>query len=161
MDLFLIRHADALPIGEHGIETDEERPLSAKGEAQAETLAKVLASRGIALDRFFTSPLVRSRQTAEIMLRTWANPDLSLENCDELAPGCKPRKLGKFLLKTDGEKVGLVGHMPDLAEFIGWLIGDKDARIEMAKCGIALVSCGDAPGKGTGNLEWLVTPAWY
>jgi phosphohistidine phosphatase len=161
VDLYLIRHADALALGERGITNDEERPLSEKGESQSQAVAKALAQRGIVLDKLYTSPLLRARQTAEIMLRVWAKPELTLETCDELIPGVKPRKLSKFLLKSGGEKIGLVGHMPDLGEFGAWLLGAKKAQLEMAKSGVALITCGDLPAKGMGALQWLVTPEWY
>ena len=161
MELYLIRHADALALGERGITNDEERPLSDKGEAQTETAAKAFLRREIVLDRLYTSPLVRARQTAEILLRTWSKPELILETCNALAPDGKPRKLSKFLLKSAGKKIGLVGHMPHLAEFAAWLLGGKGAQIDLAKSGIALITCGDLPIKGMGTLQWLVTPEWY
>lgn len=161
MDIYLIRHADALPLGERGITADEERPLSDKGEEQARAVGKVFQKRGIVLDRLYTSPLLRARQTAEGLLQTWARPEVQLQESSALAPGAKPRKLARFLLKQEGEKVGLVGHMPHLAVVTGWLIGDKDVQLDFAKAGIAYIRCGEAPGKGLGVLEWLVTPEWY
>ncbi len=81
--------------------------------------------------------------------------------CDDLAPDAKPRKLAKFLRKLGGEKVALVGHLPHIALFAAWLLGSKRAHIDMAKAGIAHISCGDEPRKGTGALQWLVNPAWF
>ena len=161
MDLYLIRHAEALAIGERGITNDEERPLSENGETEAQAAAKALQARGIVLDRLYTSPLVRARQTAEIMLHAWAKPELILETCDALVPGSKARKLSKYLLKQGGDKIGLIGHNPHLQEFAAWLLGNKKMQMELAKAGIAHVTCGDLPGKGQGVLQWLVTPEWY
>jgi phosphohistidine phosphatase len=161
VDLYLIRHADALALGERGITSDEERPLSEVGESQAEAAARALQSRGILFDRLFTSPLLRARQTAEIMLRVWSRPDLSLDTCDALMPSSKSRKLSKYLLKSGGERIGLVGHMPQLGDYGSWLIGSKKMQLEIAKAGIALVTCGELPSKGLGALQWLVTPEWY
>jgi phosphohistidine phosphatase len=160
VELYLIRHADAVPVGERGVTTDEDRPLSEKGEAQAEAAAKALAQRGITLDVIYASPFVRARQTAEIMVRVWARPELILETCNELAPDVKPRKLSKFLLKAAGEKIGLVGHMPDLGNFAGWMLGDKNVQIDFAKAGVALIPC-ELPSKGLGSLHWMVSPDWY
>jgi phosphohistidine phosphatase len=160
VELYLIRHAEALALGERGITNDEERPLTEKGETQAVQLAKVFQKRGIVLDKLLTSPLVRTVQTAEIMLKVWENPKLALEHCPELAPGAKLRKLSKTLLKSGGEKIGLVGHMPQLGDFAAWMLGYKKAQIEFAKGGAALIECGDLPCKGHGALEWLVTPEW-
>lgn len=161
MDLYLIRHAEALALGERGVTSDEERPLSERGEGQAQAAARFLNARGVTLDRLYSSPLLRTRQTAEHLLRVWARPELELKNCPALAPGGKPRKLNRFLLKQGGDRVGLVGHMPDLADFLGWLIGGKKAHIELAKAGIAYVQCGEAPGKRLGALRWLSVPQWY
>lgn len=161
MELYLIRHAEALALGEGGITTDADRPLTPKGEEQAETAARALISQGVGLDRLYTSPLVRARQTAEILLRVWSKPELIVETCDPLAPGGKLRKLSKFLLKSGGDKIGLVGHMPDLGEFAGWLLGNKNVQIDFAKAGVACILCGELPAKGFGSLQWLVTPEWY
>jgi phosphohistidine phosphatase len=161
VDVFLIRHADAVPLGERGITNDEERPLTDKGEEQAVAVGKLFQKKGIVLDRLYTSPLLRARQTAEAMLRLWSRPELELQTCSALAPDVKPRKLSRFLLKQGGEKVGLVGHMPHLAVITGWLIGDKNLGIDLEKTGVAYVSCGEAPGKGLGVLHWLVSPEWF
>ena len=161
MDLYLIRHADAHALGERGITNDEERPLSEKGEAQAKAAARAFQKKGIVLDKLFTSPLLRARQTAEKLHKVWLQPNLVIETCDSLAPGGRPRKLSKFLLKSEGTKFGLVGHMPDLADYAAWLLGYKKAQIDLAKAGALLIQCGDMPGKGLGALQWLVTPEWY
>ena len=161
MDLYLIRHAEAIALGERGVTTDENRPLSDRGEQEALGAARTLQKRNLSLDKLYTSPLLRARQTAEILLKTWARPDLELETCEYLAPDVKPRKLARFLLKQGGERVGLVGHMPHLAAFAGWLIGEKKVQIDMAKAGVAYITCGEVPGKDHGTLQWLVTPEWY
>lgn len=160
MELFLIRHAEALAIGERGITNDEERPLTEKGASQAERLAKAMQSKGIILDRLLTSPLKRTLQTSEILLKIWSRPELIHETCTELTPGGKLRKLSKTIMKSGGEKIGLVGHMPQLGEFAAWLLGDKESQVEIAKAGLALISCGDLPSKGHGSLQLLVTPEW-
>ena len=78
------------------------------------------------------------------------------------------KQYGKQLIFVDasfqlnpGEKVGLVGHMPHLGEYAAWLLGNKKAQIDFAKSGVAMISCGEMPGKSLGSLQWLVTPEWY
>ena len=161
MDLYLIRHADALALGERGVTEDAERPLSEKGEEQANAAAKALKKHGVELDRLYASPLLRARQTADILVKSWSSGVLAVETCDALEPGSKPRKLSRFLLKQEGEHIGLVGHMPHLAELAAWLIGGKKSQIEIAKSGVLCLHFGDATGKGLAELQWLVTPAWY
>jgi len=160
VDLYLIRHADAIPVGERGIQEDVDRPLSEQGETQARTVAGGLQRRGVSLSVIVTSPLRRARQTAEGILRAWTPPGPELLVADELAPGGKRRKLARFLRNWGADKVALVGHQPDLNDFAAWLIGSKKAQIDLAKAGVAYITCGDGPRKGTGSLLWLVAPEW-
>jgi phosphohistidine phosphatase len=161
MDLYLIRHADAVPVGEQGITDDFDRPLSAKGQRETQGLAAALSRRGVRLDKMVTSPLLRARQTAEGLIGAWASPTLELCVCEDLAPAGKRRRMARFLRKLGGDSFALVGHQPDLGELAGWLIGSRSARVEMAKAGVAYIACDDQPGKGGGALVWLTTPAWY
>lgn len=160
MDIYLIRHAEAKPRDEDGVERDEERPLTETGEAQSRELAAGLQRRGVELHLLLSSPLVRAKQTAEAMRKQWSLPVPELQLCDDLAPGLRPRKLAKLLRDLKGQAVGLVGHMPDLAELACWLIGGKKAQIDLAKAGVARISCTKGPRKGEGILVWLVTPEW-
>jgi phosphohistidine phosphatase len=160
MHLYIVRHADALAVGEQGVATDEDRPLSERGQQQARLLAQTLKRLGVAVDQVLTSPLRRSVQTAEELARTLQASRLGLVTCDELAPGYSPKKLAKALLKVDGENILLVGHEPGLSHFTAWLIGAKDARLEFSKGGAAFVLCDVQPQKGAGTLEWLVTSKW-
>jgi phosphohistidine phosphatase len=160
VDIYLIRHADALQLGERGITQDSDRPLSERGLAQAASLAAGLQKRQVTLDLLLTSPLVRARQTAEEMLRHWSGQAPALQACDELGPDVKPRKLAKFLRGVNGSAVGLVGHQPDLGRHAGWLIGSKKAQVDLAKGGVACITFDGEPRKGSGTLVWLVTPLW-
>jgi phosphohistidine phosphatase len=64
-------------------------------------------------------------------------------------------------MKAGGERIGLVGHMPQLGDFAAWLLGDKRAQIDLAKAGVAHLVCGDSASKGTCALKWMVAPEWY
>ncbi len=161
MDLYIIRHADAQPLGEGGIRDDAQRPLTTAGHAQCEPLATALHQQGVRLERLVTSPLLRARQTAEGLLKHLAGPAPVLHTCDHLAPSGKRRKLTRFLRGLGAQSVGIVGHMPDLSLYLGWLIGAKKAQVDLAKSGIACLHFEDEPGKGAGTLLWLATPKWY
>lgn len=161
MDLYLIRHADALALGERGITHDEDRPLSERGETQARVLGAGLRRRGIGLDKIVTSPLLRARQTAEEILRVWSPPLPEIHVSPELAPEGRRRKLARFLEGLGADSVALVGHQPDLGELTAWLIGSRKAHVDFAKAGVAQVACPDGPGKGLGTLLLLLTPDWF
>jgi phosphohistidine phosphatase len=160
MDLYLIRHADAKPLGEDGIQDDADRPLTAKGEAQAKSLAKALQKRGVQLGLVVSSQLLRARQTAEKMLAHWTEPPPALTICEEVAPGGKRRKLSKFLREQSADAIAVVGHMPGIGAYAAWLIGDNKAELELDKAGVARIAFPEGPRKGEGTLTWLVTPEW-
>ena len=161
MNLFLIRHAEAIALEPGDERDDAERPLTDAGKAQCAALASALLGRGISLNQVVTSPLLRARQTVEALLERWPAPAPEQLTCNALAPGGRPKKVTRFLLGLNGENVALVGHMPDLAEYAGWLIGNKKTALEIAKSGAALIHFEGSPDKGEGALVWLVTPEWY
>jgi phosphohistidine phosphatase SixA len=103
---------------------------------------------------------LRARQTAEGILHAWSAPAPAYEECEELAPGGRSKRLARHLRELKGDAIGLVGHQPDLGEHLAWLIGSKRAQIDLAKAGVAAVHVADEPAKGTGVLLWLVTPDW-
>lgn len=160
MDLYIIRHADALALGERGVTADEERPLSDDGHKQAAQIAAGLKKRGVELELLLTSPLVRARQTAEALRDGWGEGAPPVADCPYLAPGAKKRKLLDRLREQHVEALGLVGHNPDLSELVGWLVGSKKAGFNLEKAGVACVEFEGAPGKGCGSLAWVVTPSW-
>jgi phosphohistidine phosphatase len=161
MELYLIRHADAVPRGENDTTPDEDRPLTPTGEGQSRSIATGLQRKGVALQLLLTSPLLRARQTVEGMLKAWSGAAPEVQICDELTPGTKPRKLAKFLKALEREPVALVGHEPDLSEWAAWLIGGKKANLALAKAGVAQISCPEGVDKGAGTLVTLVTPEWF
>jgi phosphohistidine phosphatase len=161
MDLYIIRHADAQSLGEGGIENDADRPLTKEGTAQSNSLAQTLQRHGVHLDHIITSPLLRARQTAEGLLENLAPPKPGLHLCDQLVPGGKRKKLTRFLCSIDSQSLAIVGHMPDLGVYIGWLIGSTKAQTDLAKAGVACIHFDDELDKGAGALIWMVTPQWY
>jgi phosphohistidine phosphatase len=160
MQLYLIRHADAEPLGAGGADNDEERPLTNKGLEQTEELARFFKRLGVDPGAVLTSPLVRSRQTAERLLEKLGlgegKGELILE--EELAPGGSCKRLAKRLSKINSPVVFVVGHEPDLGRFTAWLIGSKRAHLELAKAGVAFVDASTPLEKGCASLVWLVTP---
>jgi phosphohistidine phosphatase len=161
MDVYLIRHADAVPLGAAGTIDDAGRPLSELGRQQAERLARALPNRGARIARLFVSPLVRTQQTAEPMVAVWGLSGDAVVETEELAPNGRCRKIARRVNSAPANCVGLVGHRPDLNRFAAWLIGDKRSRLALEKAGVALIRV-DAGNleNGSGELIWLVPPDW-
>jgi phosphohistidine phosphatase len=160
MDIYVIRHADAVAVGERNITEDGDRPLSEVGEAQAKAVGSALDAMGINPALVVTSPLLRARQTAEGIVQQLKKEHPAVQEAEEAAPGLKPKRLARYLRGVKADTVAVVGHEPDLSEWAAWLIGGRKAHIDLAKAGIALIRCPEGPRKGSCTLVWLVTPDW-
>jgi phosphohistidine phosphatase len=160
MDIYLIRHADALPTGSANVKKDEERPLSEEGWKQAACLGRALKARGAVPELIVSSPLVRSLQTATELRTIFDLSDQHVVTRGELEPGGRPKKLARYLNGLPWTKVALVGHQPDLGYYAGWLIGEKKVHILFEKGGAALIRTEGSIAKGSGALVWLVTQEW-
>jgi broad specificity phosphatase PhoE len=77
--VYLVRHGETDWNAEGRLLSFTDRPLNDRGEGQAATLAAELAA--IRWDRAFSSPLVRARRTAEVLLATHADgPPLVIDD---------------------------------------------------------------------------------
>lgn len=85
MDLLIIRHAIAFERDRHRWRQDAERPLSPAGMRRARKAAAGLKQLTKRPQRLLTSPLVRARQTAQILTEVAGWP--AAEEIPELAPG--------------------------------------------------------------------------
>ena len=160
MLLFILRHTDAGDPREWSGD-DALRPLSPLGLSQAQALGEALKHQGVTLQAVVSSPLVRTRQTAEELLKAWT-PPCQISFSEWLAPGeMRPRKLTEHLAELGVDSLAIVGHDPDLPEYLGWLLGVDPDHVYLKKGGAAAVSFEDEPGKGDGTLDWLVAPDWY
>ena len=96
-ELYLIRHGVAEERGDAWPD-DAKRPLTEDGIARMRKSARGLARLGVTFDVVLTSPLVRARQTADIVASAF-DPRPSIVTIDSLAPGgsyrvarCRPRE---------------------------------------------------------------------
>jgi phosphohistidine phosphatase len=159
MDLYLIRHADAASLEDAGVASDEERPLTRKGHAQAQSLAVRFRRRGVTFDAIITSPLLRARQTTDgLVARMGVSPPIVV--FDEIGFEVRPRKICEYLRKL-GEvaTVAIIGHQPGLSRFAAWLSGSKKTQLDLSKAGFALLKC-DELKKGGGVLNLLTSLDW-
>ena len=153
MELYLLRHADAgNPTAWDG--PDERRPLSDKGEQQADRLGRFLAGIGFQADAIITSPKVRAAQTAEIVARRLGLP---VGEDDRLAGELSIGAL-EAILRDAGDPVRpvIVGHDPDFTELVAILCGA--ARVPMKKGSLARIDVARPLQPGGGTVRWLVPP---
>src|SRR6185503_19114772 len=83
-ELYLIRHGMAEERGDAWPD-DAKRPLSEEGMERLRKSARGLARLDVWIDVVFTSPLVRARQTADIVSAAF-DPRPSIITIDSLAP---------------------------------------------------------------------------
>ena len=150
--LSIIRHAWAEDAGP-GID-DFSRRLTKQGRKRFEKFAKYLCSVGLQADLIATSPLVRTRETAEILAAVLgAHPPVVV---DALAPGSDWQALVEWTIHQDAARVAWVGHAPCVGRLVALTIGDGSAAIRMQKGAVAAIRLDDGLGQ-PGELEWLAT----
>src|SRR5262245_32744129 len=93
MELYFLRHGVAADVGPEG-GGDAGRPLTVEGIAKIKEEARGLRRLGVRPDIVLTSPLVRARQTAEIVRHALG---LDSRVVDALAPGCDIPRLRDLL----------------------------------------------------------------
>src|SRR5262245_6417346 len=155
-ELYLIRHAVAEERGDKWPD-DGKRPLTEAGMSRMRKAARGLRRIGVALDVVLTSPLVRTRQTAEIVAAEF-DPHPNLVPLDSLAPGGSYQAIVSDLEKhTRKTRIAIVGHEPGIGEFASRLIGARQV-IEFKKGAICRIDVEALPPGGPGRLRWFATP---
>ena len=76
-----------------------------------------LVQRGLRLDRLLSSPYRRALQTAELALEAGLAPELAVD--ERLQPGGALN----ILVTAFDQRLGLVGHEPDLGDLACGLLG--------------------------------------
>ncbi|MBM3751911.1 MAG: phosphohistidine phosphatase SixA [Acidimicrobiia bacterium] len=156
MRVYLVRHAIAEPRGPVW-PVDDDRPLTPRGIERMREIALRLADRGVQVERIWSSPILRARQTADLLAPLWTTGRV-VDEVAELATGCAPARAGEALAaRPPCASVALVGHEPQLGALAAWMIG-AEAPLPFKKGGVARVDFADGIAAGEGKLAWLVTP---
>jgi phosphohistidine phosphatase len=155
MILYFLRHASA---GEHlaSPKKDEKRALDNEGIEQCGYVGRALAALDAHVDCIVSSPLKRCTQTASLV-----GNELGYEGKLQMDPGLRPeagfadfRKLLEKYAKQ--EAIMVVGHNPNLSQFLGAIISDSgcEASLELKKGAVAKVEM----RRTSGTLLWCLTP---
>ena len=155
-ELYLIRHAIAAERGSEWPD-DSKRPLTERGMNRFKDAVKGLRRLDVAVDEIFTSPLVRARQTAEI-LAAGLDGKPPIKVLDALAPGHTPASVMTQLARVaKRRRIALVGHEPDLGELSAHLIGAGRA-LPFKKGGVCRIDLGSLTSKRAASLIWFLPP---
>jgi len=150
MKLYFLRHAEALDGAD-----DAARPLSPRGKKEAREVARFLKQAGIEFDAAFTSPLVRAKQTAEVVLDVCGSTKLDVTSA--LLNEASEATFDEWLKGIpEAKHVCLVGHAPTLAERVRRLLGvEAPETFKMPKAGLA---CLETENRRTAALKFFITP---
>jgi phosphohistidine phosphatase len=156
LELYLIRHGIAAERGDE-YPDDSKRPLTSAGMSKLREVAKGLNELDVSFNVIISSPLVRTRQTAEIVAGTLKEKP-QVVTSDALAPAGTPAGVVQELARhAKHARIALVGHEPNLGELAARLIGAKSA-IEFKKGAICRIDFEVLPPKGMGQLRWFPPP---
>ncbi len=158
MELYIIRHAWAGHYGDPEWPDDFDRPLTEEGKERFAEVVARLVERGFAPEIIATSPLVRCRQTAELVAAGVPGDPPVVER-GELEPGSDFDAMLAWTAEQAEtyDRIAWVGHAPDVSHLACGLIAEARAWIRFAKGATAAIRFDDTPRPGEGKLCWLAT----
>jgi phosphohistidine phosphatase len=162
MKLYILRHGDA---GEHGDPRykDSERPLTPKGIQRTKQMTHTLKQMEISFDAILSSPLVRAKQTAEIVARGLQLMD-KLKLTEQLSLSGSMEKLVEQInaIRPVPDSVLLSGHEPYLSGFISLLcVGGPEFLVRMKKGALCRLEVEALACGRCATLEWLLQPRLF
>jgi phosphohistidine phosphatase len=151
--LYFLRHAEAIDGAD-----DDRRPLSPHGCEQAEELGKFLGKAEVLFDAAYTSPLVRARETARLVLDAIDSASrVRAERVDALRNETSQADFEGWLARLpDARRILLVGHEPTLSARVRAMLGMS--RVKAFEFSKGAVVCVDTADRRTGSLKLLITP---
>src|ERR1700736_6926254 len=134
MFLYFLRHASA---GQRlsNAKKDEKRGLDKVGIEQCGYIGRALASIGVQVEIIVSSPLKRAAQTAALVGNEMGHEG-KLVTESALRPQANFSEFQKLMEKyARQDSILLVGHNPNLREFLGRVISDSgcEAVVELKK----------------------------
>ena len=161
MELFIIRHAIAEPLGKKNEFSDEQRALTTEGRSRMRDIVKGLVKLGVEPDLILTSSLTRAVETAEIVAAEAGLAKSEIRQSPNLAPGASADKLFSEIKGLAAvETIALIGHQPDLGSLISRIIAGKSATIpiQLKKGSVCCLNVTETVPTLRGELVWLLTP---
>ncbi|MGH9762118.1 MAG: phosphohistidine phosphatase SixA [Blastocatellia bacterium] len=160
MEIYLIRHGIAHPLGQKNEFTDEKRTLTPQGRERMREVARGLRRLGIKLDLIMSSTLARAEETANIVAEAMGIDEKLIVKTANLAPGARISDITSEIKQQNVPRsVALVGHEPLLGYLAGALAcRDSHSSIPLKKGGACFIEVVETVPEFRGNLVWLATP---
>jgi len=155
MDIYFLRHASA---GEPKMNPakDDERELDEQGIEQSHIVGRALAVLEVQPDVILSSPLIRARQTAEIVADEMGNKSEIVVN-EALQPHGTYKQFETLLARyKNSDAILVAGHNPSLTKFLSEMVAEKPSEaLELKKGAIAKVEREDG---NPAVLKWMMPP---
>ncbi len=136
--LIIIRHAKA----EQGLGSDLFRKLTERGHRDAELMAKRLSEKGYRIDRIFSSPAIRTRQTTEHFVRVHRIPADHVNYFKALYLGDTLNYMETARwLRENVNTLAVVGHNPGVTNFTNDITRSHIENIPTSGIAIIRVAC--------------------
>jgi phosphohistidine phosphatase len=151
--LDVLRHGEAESAGPGG---DASRALSPAGRRAMTELAASLMTEGWRADRIFSSPLLRARQTAEIV-REGTSAAPGIDQLDELLAEGEPAEV-LAALRAHHAVTGhvlLVTHQPLAGRLAGLLTVEEPG---FSPGTLVRIECATGLGPGRGRVIHVIEP---
>jgi phosphohistidine phosphatase len=161
LKLYLLRHAIAVERGTSGYEDDSKRPLTKEGKTKMRANAQGMKSLSLTFDLILSSPYLRAKETADIVIETLKIKDNTILT-KNLIPDAPFEKLIREIngYSKKSKNILLVGHEPHLSALISHLLtGKQNLTIDFKKGGLCLLTFNDICSASTASLEWLLGPS--
>ena len=176
MDIYLLRHGKAEEF--HIGTSDSKRKLTESGRAELDEIASGITTIGIKPDLIVSSPLVRSKETAEIVskrislhrtlpkIRIWA----------DLKPESDIYQTHKSLMRMAPDaRIMLVGHEPHLSSLAYSMISAPESHLRrnhtlnqnnnfyhntfnLKKGGLVMIRANATNSMMCGTLRYMLNP---
>lgn len=153
MNIYLIRHGDSERAA--GRKSDFDRELTEEGKQKILKAAKYWKNVVPGFDYIISSPLIRAKQTAEIIADTFHyKNDIVFD--DSLRNGGDTKDILNLVNSLKAENIALVGHQPDFSYHVSILISNGTAEVDFKKGAIAKIAFEGKAKLSRGILEFLI-----
>ena len=159
MELYILRHAIAEPAPNPPAGGDSKRRLTTEGADKMRRAAKGMKAMGLSFDLIVSSPYLRAKETAEIVVDV-LRPGKRLELSPLLEPDGDMKGFIEELGRKHGDKkhVLIVGHEPNLSRLTSQLTsGHMRTSIELKKGALAMLTAETLEFDRCATLTWLLT----
>lgn len=151
MEVYLVQHGESKSEAE-----DPTRPLTDRGRAEVDAVARCVANLGIEVAQVFHSSKLRAKQTAELFAQHLAVPNRITER-EGLGPLDDPVKAEHLVAQAKGPLM-IVGHLPHLSRLASLLVLDE-AEKEVVRFRMGAVVCLARSGESW-SIDWTLIPAF-